>query len=209
MSGGPLQAPSSVITGNTFDKYGSSNPVVRRLMSGFERNLGELLDRAAPESILDVGCGEGVLSSAWARQLTGTRIVGVDLPDPKLEHEWRSRVRPNLRFVAGTAEALPFAQDEFDLVAAIEALEHVAEPAHVLAEMARVASGHLLISVPREPVWRMLNVARGAYVRRLGDTPGHLNHWSRRDLERLLGSHGEVIEVRTPFPWVMALVYTA
>lgn len=209
MSRGQLQAPSSVITGNTFDKYGSSNPVARRLMSGFEHNLWALLARAGPESILDVGCGEGVLSAAWARHLADAQIVGLDLPDPKLEREWRSRAGPNLRFVEGAAEALPFAQDEFDLVAAIEALEHVAEPDCVLAEMARVARSHLLISVPREPLWRTLNVARGAYLRGLGNTPGHLNHFSKRELERLLGRHGEVIEMRTPFPWVMALVYTA
>jgi 2-polyprenyl-3-methyl-5-hydroxy-6-metoxy-1,4-benzoquinol methylase len=209
MSRSPAQASSSVITGNTFDKYGSSNPVVRRLMTGFAGNLGELLARAAPESILDVGCGEGVLTAAWARDLTTARIVGLDLADPSLEREWHSRARPNLRFVAGTARALPFAEDEFDLVAAIESLEHAGEPDRVLAEMARVSRAHMLISVPREPLWRTLNVARGAYLRRLGDTPGHVNHWSRRELERLLARHGDVIEVRTPFPWVMALVYTA
>jgi 2-polyprenyl-3-methyl-5-hydroxy-6-metoxy-1,4-benzoquinol methylase len=209
MSRGQLQASTSVITGNTFDKYGSSNPVVRRLMSGFQRNLDELLARAAPDSILDVGCGEGTLTSIWARHLPEARIVGLDLADAKLEREWRLRARPNLQFVVGAAEALPFGHDEFDVVAAIETLEHVAQPDRVLAQMARVASGHMLISVPREPLWRTLNVARGAYLRTLGDTPGHRHHWSRRDLERLLGAHGEVIEVRTPFPWVMALVYTA
>src|SRR5262249_5216890 len=61
----------AVPTGNTFDKYGSTNPVVRRLMSGFERSLAELFDRAAPESLLDVGCGEGVLTRRWAEQLPG------------------------------------------------------------------------------------------------------------------------------------------
>jgi 2-polyprenyl-3-methyl-5-hydroxy-6-metoxy-1,4-benzoquinol methylase len=49
------------VTGNTYDKYGSTNPVVRRLMAAFERSLDELLGRAAPSSLLDVGCGEGVL----------------------------------------------------------------------------------------------------------------------------------------------------
>src|SRR5579884_3692615 len=139
----------SVPTGNTFDKYGSGNPVVRRLMAGFEADLDELLGRAAPDSILDVGCGEGVLTSRWAEQLAPGRVVGLDLPDPKLEAEWATRRHENLEFRAGQAESLPFADGEHDLVAAIETLEHVTDPERVLGEMARVARRHLLVSVPR------------------------------------------------------------
>ena len=56
------------VTGNTYDKYGSSNPVVRRLMAAFERTLDELFTEADPDSLLDVGCGEGVLTHEWAAQ---------------------------------------------------------------------------------------------------------------------------------------------
>ncbi|MEA2450301.1 MAG: hypothetical protein QOG63_2233, partial [Thermoleophilaceae bacterium] len=55
------QQVEAVPTGNTYDKYGSENPVVKRLMAGFESALDELWGLAAPRSILDVGCGEGVL----------------------------------------------------------------------------------------------------------------------------------------------------
>jgi hypothetical protein len=93
------------------------------------------------------------------------------------------------------------------MAAAIEVLEHVPDPAHTVAEMARVArGGHLLVSVPREPLWRGLNLARGAYVREWGNTPGHVNHWSRRGFVVLLSRHGDVAEVRSPFPWTMLLV---
>jgi 2-polyprenyl-3-methyl-5-hydroxy-6-metoxy-1,4-benzoquinol methylase len=206
MTPGADQAVSPVPTGNTFDKYGSSSPVVRRLMAGFERSLLELIARAAPESILDVGCGEGVLTSRWARRPGAGTVVGIDLADPKLEAQWRARRRANLRFVTGRADDLPFASSEFDLVAAIETLEHVPDPERALAEMARVAAHHLLVSVPREPVWRVLNLARGAHVQRLGNTPGHVNHWSRRGVQSLLARHGELVELRAPFPWTMALV---
>ena len=77
---------------------------------------------------------------------------------------------------------------------------------HTVAEMARVSTGHLLVSVPREPLWRGLNMARGAYLKDLGNTPGHLNHWSKRAFVELLGRHGEVVEARSPFPWTMLLV---
>jgi 2-polyprenyl-3-methyl-5-hydroxy-6-metoxy-1,4-benzoquinol methylase len=195
-----------IVTGNTYDKYGSTNPVVRRLMDRFETTLDELFAQAAPRSLLDVGCGEGVLTHRWAERLAPQRVVGLDLDDPLLHAEWAKRAAPNLSYMVQRAENLPFADGEFDVATAIEVLEHVPDPEHTVAEMARCAEGHLLVSVPREPLWRGLNVARGAYVRELGNTPGHLNHWSKRSFERLLGRHGTVVESRSPFPWTMLLV---
>ena len=200
-----MSTTEAVPTGNTYDKYGSTNPVVRRLMTGFERSLDELWHMASPESILDVGCGEGVLTSEWAERLEG-RIVGIDLPDPKLEAEWQKRQRPNLEYKAEEATSLSFADDEFDMATAIEVLEHVPEPEATVAEMARVAKRWVLVSVPREPIWRMTNMARGAYWKSLGNTPGHVNHWSKVSFVSMLSRHGKVEEVRTPFPWTMVLV---
>jgi 2-polyprenyl-3-methyl-5-hydroxy-6-metoxy-1,4-benzoquinol methylase len=197
---------AQVPTGNTFDKYGSRNPVVRRLMSGFHGTLDELWAQAAPSSVLDVGCGEGVLTVQWAERLGEGRVVGIDLDDPKLRAEWEERRRPNLEFRAEEATHLSFADGEFDLAAAVEVLEHVPEPEATLAEMARVARNHLLVSVPREPLWRGLNMARGAYWRDFGNTPGHVNHWSKRDFVSLLSRYGAVEEARSPFPWTMLLV---
>jgi SAM-dependent methyltransferase len=197
---------AEVPTGNTYDKYGSRNPVVRRLMTGFHGALDDLWERAAPESVLDVGCGEGVLTAEWAERLGDGRIVGIDLDDPKLRAEWAGRDRPNLDFRVEEATSLTFADDEFEMATAIEVLEHVPEPEKTVAEMARVAERWLLVSVPREPLWRGLNMARGAYWGSLGNTPGHVNHWSKRGFVSLLSRYGTVEEARSPFPWTMLLV---
>jgi 2-polyprenyl-3-methyl-5-hydroxy-6-metoxy-1,4-benzoquinol methylase len=200
-------APAAPVpTGNLYDKYGSANPVVKRLMGGFRAALDELWETAAPGSVLDVGCGEGVLTSEWAERLGDGRVVGIDLDDPGLRAEWEARRRPNLEFRVAEAGALPFAADEFDVVTAIEVLEHVPDPDATLREMARVARRRLLVSVPREPIWRLLNVVRGSYLRGLGNTPGHVNHWSKVGFHSLLTTHGKVLEVRTPLPWTVALV---
>ncbi|MGI8945609.1 MAG: class I SAM-dependent methyltransferase [Thermoleophilaceae bacterium] len=196
----------SIPTGNTFDKYGSTNPVVRRLMTGFHTALDELWNEARPDSVLDVGCGEGVLTHAWAERLGERRIVGIDLDDATLHAEWKGRTRANLEFRCEEATRLSFADGEFELAAAVEVLEHVPDPQATLAEMARVASDTLLVSVPREPLWRAVNMARGAYWRSLGNTPGHVNHWSRRAFVELLSRHGTIEQVRSPFPWTMLLV---
>jgi 2-polyprenyl-3-methyl-5-hydroxy-6-metoxy-1,4-benzoquinol methylase len=203
---GVTVSSDGVVTGNTYDKYGSTNPLVRRLMGGFEHTLQELFTLAAPTSVLDVGCGEGVLVQRWAQALPGARVVGIDLEEESIQAGWSEHAAPNLEYRVMAATDLPFGENEFDLASAIEVLEHVPDPAHTLAEMARCAQRHLLVSVPREPLWRMLNMARGAYWPALGNTPGHLNHWSRRSFAQLLARHGEVAEVRSPFPWTMLLV---
>ena len=203
---GVTVSEGGIVTGNTYDKYGSTNPVVRRLMASFERELDGLFELASPDSVLDVGCGEGVLVHQWAQRLGERRVVGIDLEEASIQAGWAERQAPNLEYRVMEAANLPFAANEFDLASAIEVLEHVPDPEHTLGEMARCAERHLLVSVPREPLWRMLNMARGAYWPALGNTPGHLNHWSRASFKKLLSRHGEVVEVRSPFPWTMLLV---
>jgi SAM-dependent methyltransferase len=204
--GAATVTPEAVPTGNTYDKYGSDNPVVKKLMARFHSALDELWEIAQPRSVLDVGCGEGVLTSEWAERLRDGRIVGIDLEDPKLHAEWEKRSRPNLEYRAEEATRLSFADGEFDMATAIEVLEHVPQPERTLAEMARVAERYLLVSVPREPIWRMVNMARGAYWGSLGNTPGHVNHWSKVSFKSLLTQYGAVEEIRSPFPWTMLLV---
>jgi 2-polyprenyl-3-methyl-5-hydroxy-6-metoxy-1,4-benzoquinol methylase len=206
VSGGVTISEDGVVTGNTYDKYGSENPVVRRLMASFERTLDELMAQARPQSLLDVGCGEGVLVHRWALSMPQARLVGIDLEEESIQAGWAEHEAPNLEYRTMPAEDLPFAENEFELASAIEVLEHVPDPEHTLAEMARCASRHLLVSVPREPLWRMLNMARGAYIGQLGNTPGHLTHWSKRSFTKMLARHGEVVEARSPFPWTMLLV---
>jgi ubiquinone/menaquinone biosynthesis C-methylase UbiE len=203
----PTHAADGTVLGNTYDKYNTRNPLARLLQAGFERNVNDLFDSTKPESLLDIGCGEGVLTAQWAQRIAPARVVGIDLDDPAIAAEWAKRSEPNLEYVAQRAENLPFADDEFDLVTATEVLEHVPDPEHTLSEMVRCARRHVLISVPREPLWRALNLARGAYWRSLGNTPGHVNHWSGRGIVALCAQHGDVIEKRFPFPWTMVLVH--
>jgi len=200
------RSADGTVTGNTYDKYNARNPVARLLQRGFERNLEDLLDSTEPQSLLDVGCGEGVLTQRWANALAPRRVVGIDLDDPLLAAEWARRTAPNLTYIAQRAERMPFADGEFDVATAIEVLEHVPDPAHTLAEMARCAARHVLVSVPHEPLWRAVNMARGAYWRELGNTPGHVNHFSKSAIVALCARHGDVIETRSPFPWTMVLV---
>ena len=100
--------------------------------------------------------------------------------------------RPELPFTAGDGTQLPFGDDQFDVVVAAEVLEHLPDPEGGLAELARVGRRHLLLSVPQEPIFRGCNLLAGRYLRDWGNTPGHVNHWSKRGFVRFVGQVGQV-----------------
>jgi len=189
-----------VPTGNVYDKYASSNPIERRLMFGFLARLERSLPIAAPSRALEVGVGEGEVAGRVVQRYPDAFVAGIDLPDPGLAAHWSSRSLPA---AFGDIGALPFADGCFDLVLAIEVLEHVPRPDDALAEIARVARGAVVLSVPREPWWRLANMARGKYLRAWGNTPGHVQQWSRRGFARLVERHLDVTDVYNPPPWTM------
>ncbi|MFM7061983.1 MAG: class I SAM-dependent methyltransferase [Actinomycetes bacterium] len=200
-----MASDAQVPTGNTLDKYATSNPVERRMMAGFFAAFDALVDRAAPARVVEVGAGEGEVAGRLRRRFPGLPLTLLDLPDPELQSQWISADLPG---VVGSGTHLPFPDAAADLVLAIEVLEHVADPAQVLRELVRVSSGYLLVSVPREPVWRVGNMLRGRYLSELGNTPGHVQHWSRRGFVREVARVADVVEVRSPLPWTMVLART-
>jgi SAM-dependent methyltransferase len=191
--------------GNVYDKYGTSNPIARRLVSGFMANLDELVERTGAGEAHEVGCGEGELAIRLAR--AGLRVRGSDA-FPAVLTEARERARAagvEIEFEATPVEELEPGRHAAELVVCCEVLEHLEDPERALEVLAGLARPWLIASVPREPLWRGLNLARLSYVGDLGNTPGHLNHWSKPAFERFLETRFEVIQVRSPIPWTMAL----
>jgi 2-polyprenyl-3-methyl-5-hydroxy-6-metoxy-1,4-benzoquinol methylase len=191
--------------GNVYDKYGTRNPIARRLVAGFMSELDELVERTGAREAHEVGCGEGELSIRLARR--GISVRGTDA-FPQVLEEARRRAEAagaEIEFEATPVEDLDPDRDAAELVVCCEVLEHLEDPRLALRVLARLARPWLIASVPREPLWRALNLARLSYVGELGNTPGHLNHWSKRGFERFLGERFEVVEIRSPVPWTMAL----
>jgi ubiquinone/menaquinone biosynthesis C-methylase UbiE len=191
--------------GNATAKYQASNPVVRALLNRFLRRLDEAAANLSPGSVLDVGCGEGVVTERLAQRLAPVKVLGVDADEAHLKAEWESRTASNISFATGSAYDLPFADGSFDLVCCIEVLEHLERPRDALAEMSRVAGRALLLSVPNEPSWRISHFLAGRDVRRLGDTPGHINHWSKRAFADLVADYGRLDLVEGVFPWTLVV----
>jgi ubiquinone/menaquinone biosynthesis C-methylase UbiE len=193
-----------VVIGNHTQKYRARNPAIRWLTGRWVANLDQLVSRLTHDPptpgvgrALEVGCGEGVIADTLTRRFA--EVVALDLPDAGLRADWRAYRGP--RFLHANAQELPFADGLFDVVVAAEVLEHLPDPQQGLAEMARVGRRHLVLSVPHEPIFRGCNLATGRYVRDLGNTPGHLNHWTRRGFVRFVSQVADIRAVTSPFPW--------
>lgn len=192
------------IIGHHEDKYASRNPIARYLVDNFLAAITDLYTLADPrgKTVLEVGAGEGKLAMHLLRHApTPRRYLATDLTLARMIPD----LDPRIETSTASAYELPYASKSFDLVVCCEVLEHLDRPERGLAECARVARDAVLISTPWEPVWRGLNMARGKYWRSLGNTPGHVQHFSRGGLEELASLHLELLAMRKPLPWTAIL----
>ena len=190
--------------GNVYPKYATRNPIARRMVDGFLGAFMDLVAKSGCHDALEVGCGEGHLSALMAG--AGLTVRGIDVsPEIVATAQGAHGGVRGLEFAVGSAYGLSPARDRSSLVVCCEVLEHLEEPERALEGVASVAADRVILSVPREPLWRALNMARGKYLDAFGNTPGHLQHWSQRGFLELAGRHLEIEEVSAPIPWTMLL----
>lgn len=204
ITGGKSEA--GVVVGNTFDKYNSRNPIVRWMMRGFAADLNALVKKAAPKSIYEAGCGEGFWVLQWNAQ--GIAAQGSDFSRKAIDiarANARQRGFSEDIFHVHDIYELSVEQNIADLVVCCEVLEHLEEPEKALQTLATVAQEYVLLSVPREPLWCLLNMARGKYWNAFGNTPGHIQHWNTRTFLEMVERYFSIVEIRKPLPWVMVL----
>lgn len=195
--------------GNLYPKYATRNPIARRLMQGFLSDFQELARKTGARTVLEVGCGEGHLSSLLAAEGRVVRAVDISPSVIHLARHLHGQDNPSLQFDVADVDMLDPVRDRADLVVCCEVMEHLLDPAEAFDRLVRLASPYLLVSVPREPLWRILNMLRGRYLPTLGNTPGHIQHWSRGAFLSFLGARAEIVEARSPLPWIMALCRTS
>lgn len=192
--------------GNYYDKYGSRNPIVRWMMAEFMKSFEILVRTSGADRALEIGCGEAELSMAMVRQ--GLQVSGCDVAPEAVTEAHRRVARAGMEIDLWVQSLEAFegeASRAAPLVVCYEVLEHLDDPDRGLDILASLADPWLICSVPREPLWRMLNMARARYLLQLGNTPGHVNHWSRNQFEAFVARRFEIVSTRTPLPWTMLL----
>jgi ubiquinone/menaquinone biosynthesis C-methylase UbiE len=184
-------------------KYYTANPISGRLVKFFFRNITELYLSVEAESVFDGGCGEGFILNTLnkARPVRSCYALDLDINEVK-------DASVNLPFCdvrQGSLYEIPFKDDSFDLVICSEVLEHLEDPGRGLHELHRISRKYVILSVPREPVWRILNIVRFTYWPEFGNTPGHLNHWTRYSFVKFVKKYFNILEIRSPLPWTLIL----
>ncbi|MBU6382935.1 MAG: bifunctional 2-polyprenyl-6-hydroxyphenol methylase/3-demethylubiquinol 3-O-methyltransferase UbiG [Verrucomicrobia bacterium] len=88
------------------------------------------------KEVLDIGCGAGILTNALAQ--AGHTVHGIDLSEKSLEVAKKRDTTHSVRYTLANAYSLPYPDGMFDVVCAMDVLEHVEEPSLVISEAARV-----------------------------------------------------------------------
>lgn len=203
-------------------KYTKTNFITRKLIGGFYRTVESLLRQIDFSTVLEIGCGPGFSSQYLINifnQLSPNELkLSWDHIDPdqktiyyeasEYEEELVDTARknnPGLKISRESIYQLDRKDHSLDLVIVLEVLEHLEDPEAALKELIRVSNRYVLLSVPREPVWSMMNLMRGKYIKSLGNTPGHIQRWGKRRFFKFVSRYFTVIDIKSPLPWTVLL----
>lgn len=168
--------------------------------SGVDRRKaykGRILDRVvhlhggAGGTVLDIGCGVGDNLKQVQREHGNVRFSGLEYSQRSLERA--KKALPNdVDLRLGSAVEIPFSAEYADMVMCIEVLEHIPDEHQALREIFRVLKrdGHLILSVPYRRWFPSYYTCMG-----------HIRHYTRTGLERLLAEKGfSVVEWLPNYP---------
>lgn len=198
---------NGIPAGNWENKYHTKNPVVNYLMDNFKKSIHSLIFNKKNEikSFTECGCGEGEITRFVYEMLDNVDTKAFDFSSEVVEIAKKNNEDTAINFSQKSIYDINDGE-KADLIVCCEVLEHLEYPEIALQKMKELNAKYYLFSVPNEPIWRVLNFCRGKYISNLGNTPGHINHWSTSKFQKLIKENGfEIIEVNNPFPWSMLL----
>ncbi|MCP1727215.1 ubiquinone/menaquinone biosynthesis C-methylase UbiE [Natronospira proteinivora] len=139
------------------------------------------------ETLLDVGCGTGLLLARLQAEVPGVALTGLDASSGMLVQA-RERLGESLALIQSPAEHLPFPDESFDGVVSSSAFHYFRQPQQAVNEMYRVLrpGGRLLITDWCRDYWTMRLLNRWLVFR----DPAHYHTWRGRDLQGFLHQAG-------------------
>ena len=143
------------------------------------RTIVSTLRRLQPRTVVDLGCGDGSLLHAIARELPAAKLAGIDLSEPQIE-ENRAR-SPGIEWHSGNVEdeTIPV-PGRFDAIVSSEVIEHLDDPLRFLTSALRLAADGATL---------LLSTQSGR-VRETERRVGHLRHFTAGEMRELLERAG-------------------
>ena len=183
-----------------------------KLLDGYFNAVESLLKESKKTKkgelkVIELGCGEGYSTQRLVKMFPKKANIMASEYVKKLVPK-AQKLNPKVKVIQESVYELTHKDNTFDVIFLLEVLEHLDYPEDALKEIRRVLKpdGVLILGVPREPIWRGLNMARGKYLKDFGNTTGHLNHWSKRSLISFIETNfGSVTARRSPLPWTLVL----
>lgn len=188
----------------TASKYLKKNYLRQYVIDKFLKQILKLVEQSRAVSILDLGCGEGLVDYYLLKSLPQLKIIGADQDQQALEVA--RALNPGAQYQQVDARRTGWADQSFDLVMTNEVLEHVEDYHLVIQEAARVSKNFFLVSVPEWPFYQGANFLIGANWKTWGEHPDHVVSFTCRKLQAAVEPHfpGTTIWQRA-FPWLLAL----
>src|SRR5438270_10582531 len=118
------------------EKHTTQNPINRFFLNNFRNLLLEQIKQFHPDSILDVGAGEGFTLEALRKQKAAKKLEGIEYMDQAIK--LGKKLHPQVVIRKGTIYNLPYKSDSFDIIICTEVMEHLEDPDKALEEMKRV-----------------------------------------------------------------------
>ena len=184
-------------------KHLSKNPVKNHLLNKFNETFIEFVKKTSPNTILDVGCGEGFMIRNIKDILPSCNIIGIDISNNALA--MAKKKCPDVDLRIGNATELQFEDESFDLVICSEVLEHIKTPEVTLSELCRVSANNILLSVPNEPWFWLSNLISLNHISGFGNAPGHINHWHPTSFRNLISNYINILDFKLSFPWMITI----
>ena len=163
------------------DQYSTEIDYKYKTNTRYQRYLVELLEKEmnhVPESVLDVGCGQGLNTVKFAEDWPESKVVGVDLSDIGINYaNYHYGSRKNVSFVCMDVSKMVNDGEKFDLVTAFELLEHIEDWEKVAIEMTQISNRYIMVSVP---IGRMRDHEKAV----------HFRNYQKGELENFFEKHG-------------------
>lgn len=194
---------NDIIVGNYFNKHQSNHFLYRKLVNKYRFTLQSMIHELQISNCMEIGSGEGYIVDYILKANPEIKVVGSDIDYSMVQQAKKTKSVADWCVLKG--ENLPFKDDSYEMVVACEVLEHIVDPGKVIQELHRVSSRYIVISVPYEPIWRILNMIRLKYLKDFGNTPGHVNHWSKNSIIASINPYFKPIDVRISLPWIFIL----